>query len=427
MAFIKTLFKGKNHSNRPCRLESGKITMDMLERLIPIRSLSKEKLEAFALEKKTDVLAAGETLFQIDSPADSAIYLVQGTVTVSDKNGTSFEVESDSAEAKFPLCSGIKHTTSAIAKTDISYLRVSNKILSIHTQVQHEELNIPEELKSNRLLQLFGQYFMEENLEIPTLPDVAIQLRKAMQHDIGIVDAVKIIQTDPVISAKLIEVANCPLYLTLNPAKSCLDAVNRIGLNATRSLVISFSIKQIFTSNSTLIKKQMDHFWKESLKLSCLSYVLAMESKQQNPEEALLAGLICDIGIIPFLNFVANLPEEYHNLDEIQEAISAVKGTVGATVLKNWNFDPEFIKVALTSDDWYQNHNDELSLTDIVVLSRLHNIICVRGKCSSGIPAITSIPAASKLKNIALSPENSLHILHDAKNKINEALNSFSA
>ncbi len=423
MALIKSLFKGMNRSSASCSLVSSKISLDTLKQLIPIRNLTAEKLQAFTLEKQSEVLPAQATLFTINTVADSVIYLLQGSVSISDTNGKSFDIEAGSAQAKFPLCSGSKHTTSAVAKTDISILRVSQKIMSINTQVHQQELNIPQELSGNRLLQLFSQYFMEEKLEIPSLPDVAIRLRQAMQKDISIADAVKIIQMDPVISAKLIEVANCPLYLTLHPAKSCLDAVNRIGLNATRNLVISFSINQIFKSTATDIKKYLDRLWKESLKLSCLSYVLALECKQQPPEEALLAGLVCDIGVIPFFNFVANLPAEFHNPDEIKQAIPVVKGVVGASILKNWNFADEFITVALTSDDWYQNHEGDLSLTDIVVLSRLHNKIS--RKKMAGLPAITSIPAASKLKNIALSPENTLHILHNAKSKINDALKSF--
>ncbi len=424
MASIKSFFKGKTSSKASCSLVSSKISLDILRQLIPIRNLTEDKLQAFALEKQSEVLPAKETLFSINTAAESVIYLLQGTVSIVDANGNSFDIEAGSPQANFPLCSGSPHSTSAIAKTDISILRVSHKIMSMNSQANHQEFHIPQELNDNRLLHLFSQYFMEENLEIPTLPDIAIRLRQAMQKDISIADAVKIIQMDPVISAKLVEVANCPLYLTLNPAKSCMDAVTRIGLNATRNLVISFSIKQIFKSNAANIKKYLDRLWKESLKLSCLSYVLAQESKQQKPEEALMAGLICDIGIIPFITFVANLPAEFHNAEEIKQAIPIVKGVVGASILKNWNFADEFISVALNSDDWYQNHEGDLSLTDIVVLSRLHNKISQK-KTIRNLPPITSIPAASKLKNITLSPENTLYILHNAKSKINDTLKTF--
>jgi HD-like signal output (HDOD) protein len=422
MALMKSFFKGKKGKTG----QTGeKIKVETLQQLIPVRNLSLEKLEAFSLEKHTEIIKAGEQLFEIDTAADSAIYLLSGIVTVTDKKGNSYDVDASTAQARFPLCSGSKHITSGIAKTDINILQVSLRIMSVTNAIAHDELIIPAGLKNNRLLQLFAQYFMDEKLIIPTLPDIAIRLRKAMLKDIGIAEAVNIVQLDSVISAKLIEVANCPLYLTSHPAKSCHDAVTRIGLNGTRNLVTTFSLKQIFNSRSPDIKTQLDRLWKSSIKLSCLSYILAEESKQYNPEEALLAGLVCDIGAIPFLTFVADLPKEFHNPQEIAQALPVVKGVVGASVLKNWNFTDEFIQVALYSNDWYQNSSTELSLTDIVVLSRLHRRIS--RNVEDALPAITSIPAASKLKNIALSPENTLHILHDAKTKINEALSAFSS
>jgi hypothetical protein len=43
------------------------------------------------------------------------------------------------------------------------------------------------------------------------------------------------------------------------------------------------------------------------------------------------------------------------------------------------------------------------------------------------IPPITSIPAASKLKNLSLSPEFSINILSEAKQQINETIKMFSS
>lgn len=421
MDLMNSLFKNKN---KQCSLNSEPISSQTLKNLIPIRNLTDDKLEAFSQKKQTEVLAEGSTLFTIDSPTDAAIYLLKGTITQTDVSGKKYDVSSDSTKARFPICSGNKHTTTAIAKTDISFLRVSHKIMSINNSIDSTELIIPPKLSKNRLLQLFTQHFLEEKPELPSLPKVAIKLRDEMaKNDISIADAVKIIQLDPVISTKLIEVANCPLYLTLKPAKSCLDAVNRIGLNGVRCLVTSFSMKKVFSNQTPLIRKYLDHFWQQSLYLSCISHVLAQESRQQKPEEAQLAGLICDIGVIPFLHFVSDLPTEFHNPDEITQALPAIKGPVGATLLKHWNFSDEFVQVALKSNDWYHNDSEELSLTDIVVLSRLHSKIN-QGKTSQ-LPSIIAIPAASKLKNNALSPEHSLQILHEAKNKINEALTAF--
>lgn len=427
MSFLNPFLKGKkNESPDSSTGAVENISVGILQTLIPIRTYSEEILQAFASNHQSEVYPKKAVLFRLNEATDSIMYLLKGTITLSDDNGNSYEVTAGSAKAKFPLSSGTIHTTTATAKTDVSILRVPQKIMTARQQTLTEftELVIPEELAENRLLQSFSEHYATEPLELPSLPDIAIKLRNAMQQDMGIADAVKIIQLDPVISAKLIEVANCPLYASVIPAKSCFSAVSRIGLNATRNLVIGLSINHIFKTNSRLIRKYLDQIWKQSLYISTLSHVLATVTKQANPEEALLAGLICDIGAVPFLNFAANLPKDYFTETELELALPHVKGPIGYKTLVEWGFPEEFTMIPLYSDDWYQNIGEELSLTDIVVLSRLHSKI--GHSDMTELPAITSIPAASKLKNFTLSPEQSLNLLYEAKHQINDAMKALS-
>ncbi len=413
--------------NTQCSLVSESISMEIVQKLFPIRNYDYEKLLAFTSDLKSEIFPKHTPLFHLGDKTDSALYLLKGTVFLSDENGEVYEISSGTGEAKFPLSSGSLHTTTAITKTDVSVLRVSQKILSSKYAPlsKFSTLVIPDELAKNYLLSAFVQHYNTEELNIPSLPDVAIKLRNAMQNDTGVADAVKIIQHDPVFSAKLIGLANCPLYLGVSPVKSCFEAVNRIGLNATRNLVIGLSINRIFKTNSPLIKKYLDSIWKESLSISIISFVLATITKQINPEEALLAGLICNIGTIPFLSFAANFPKEYCTESDIELALPYIKGPVGYKILRDWGFVEEYLKIPLYADDWYQNNSETLNLTDIVVLSRLHSKI--GQKHLSELPVISSIPAASKLKNFSLSPEHSLSILHEAKQQINDAMRAFSS
>ncbi|MFA5983093.1 MAG: HDOD domain-containing protein [Methylococcaceae bacterium] len=427
MSFLSPFFTGKkNEPQGNSAINPDNISIEVLKGLIPIRNLKTENLIAFATDLKCEVFPDKAVLFKTGEEADSVLYLLKGLINLSDENGNTYEVDAQTAKAKFPLSSGTKHTTTATAKTVVYILRVSQKIM-VGKNLQNtplSEIVIPEEYSDNRLLQAFTQHCQNEELEIPSLPDIAIKLRKAIQQDIGINEAVKMIQLDPVISARLVEVANCPLYFTNVPVKSCLNAVNRIGLNAVRNLVISFSINHIFKSNSPIIRKHLDKLWKKSLYISALSYTLASVSKQANPDEALLAGLLCDIGLIPFLNFVADLPKDYYSEEEMLQAMPFIKGPIGYKILQNWDFPAEFLDVPAHSDNWYYNASDQLSLTDIVILSRLHSQIGQTDLVD--LPAITSIPAASKLLNFSLSPEHSLNLLHDAKQQINDALKAFS-
>jgi HD-like signal output (HDOD) protein len=413
-------------SKKKCSLVVENISMDEVKKFFPIRNYDNEKLLAFTSDLKSEVFPKQTTLFHIGKKTDSALYLLKGAVTLSDDSGNTYEIEAEDAKAMFPLSSGAIHTTTAISKTDVSVLRVSQNIMSPKYAPKSElsTLLIPDELTNNHLISGFLQHYNNEELNIPSLPDVAIKIRNAIQNDAGVADVVKIIQYDPVFSAKLIGLANCPLYRGATPVKSCLEAVTRIGLNATRNLVISLSINRIFKTDSPIIKKYLDEIWKESLSISIISYILATITKQVNPEEALLAGLISNIGTVPFLSFAANFPQKYCTESDIKLALPYVKGPVGYKILRDWGFVEEYLEIPLYADDWYQNNSEKLNLNDIVVLSRLHYKI--GQKKTSELPVISSIPAASKLKNFSLSPEFSLNILHEAKQQINEAMKAFS-
>lgn len=420
MSIFNKILQGKK--GKPAAIE---IPIDALKKLIPIRSLSEEKLLAFDLTKQAEFLPAKVTIFELGQVADQIYYLLEGTVKLEDANGKSYEILAGTGMANFPLSGGTKPAATATTVTDCYLLAVSQKIMaSGQENVQKkQQLNFPPEVAKSKLVQAFSQHYSDDELEIPSLPKVAVNLRKAMAKDIGIAEAVDIIQLDPVISAKLIEVANCPLYTTRNPAKTCFEAVNRIGLNATKNLVTSLSVKQIFKSKNPLIKKLMEQMWKQSIFISSICFILATEAKHLNADEALLGGLVCDIGLIPFLDFAVNLPDNYYTEQELKQALPYIRGPVGSTILRKWDFPEELGIIPLYADDWYHNKSENLDLTDVVILARLHSKIGKPGM--AGLPAITSIPAASKLKNVTLSPENSLQIIHEAKHKINEALKVF--
>jgi len=430
MALLNKLFKSKKIElinkveKLPAINDDRMISVNDLKKLIPIRQMDEDFLQAFVAEHRGTIFAKGERLFTVGAEAKGVYFLLQGELELTDEKGQSYIVNVASPTARFALFAGLVHTTTAIAKTKVCILKVSHKIMQMNQTYKSHSLDIPAKYESNRLLQLFMQHFRDDEIVIPAMSDTAIYLRKAMKQDIGVHEAVQIIQLDPVISGKLIQVANCPLYITQQPAKSCLDAVSRIGLVGVRNLVTSLCLKNVFNSSNPALKKYMMALWKRSIYVSSISYVLAKETKKVDPEEALLSGLIVDIGIIPLLNFVGNLPADFYTEKELKEAVGFVRGIVGKCVLEKWDFPEQLVDIPLYASDWYHPTGAELTLLDIVILAQLHSKIGQNNQIT--YPAISSIPAASKLEDASLSPEYSLAILHNAKDKINNALSAFS-
>lgn len=427
MSFLPGFLKHKKKLDPVVTPVSEVISLAALKELIPIRNFDTETIEAFATNLKPEIYPKDTILFKIGEPVESALYLLEGSVTILKPDNTSYVIKNGTAKARFPLSTGVIHDTSAIAETEISLLRVSQKIMSTRDASKDKlaQIIIPDSLIYNHLMQAFIEHYSHEKQELLCLPSMALKLRQAMQQDFGISEIAKIIQLDPVISAKLIQMANSPLYVCNTPANSCFEAVNRLGLDVTRNLVISLSLRHVFKSHSTTMKEVLDRIWKHSVYISALSFVLAKLSNKILPEEALLAGLMCDIGSIPFLNFVDNLPKDFYNEQDLNSVMACVKGAIGYKILFEWSFSDEMIKIPLYSTNWQYNAGPFLDLTDIVILARLHAEI---GRAEQNqLPVITAIPAASKLLPGGLTPTMSLTLLNEAKLLIHDTLKIFSS
>ncbi|MCI0653064.1 MAG: HDOD domain-containing protein [Methylococcaceae bacterium] len=435
MSLIARIFStNQKVSVQPAPVSTGRplvsevIDIDILKTLIPIRSIGDEELNAFAADNKSEVFPAGSVLFESGEQDDSVLYLLEGTVRMETDCGTSYLVDAHSAKARFPLSSGRQHGATAYAQGDVSVLRVSNRVMALNEGPRQtdsllktlQQADIPDEVHNLRLFESYCQHLAHDKIKIPMLPDVAVKLRKAIAQDLPIDRLVDIVQLDASIASKLIQVANCPLFLAKGRVSNCRDAIIRLGLNATRNLVISLSIKHLINCKHKEIRQRLKDLWQQSAHLSCLSFVLAAETKQVNPEEALLAGLIADIGLIPFLQFVDNFPKELYEPEDVDKISPYVKGPSGRYLLAKWDFPNELAAIPDVSENWYHDQGERLQLADIVILSRLHRYIGTPKMAE--LPAINSVPACGKLEDGTLSPEHSLNVLHQAKDKIRETL-----
>lgn len=68
-------------------------------------------------------------------------------------------------------------------------------------------------------------------LVLPTLPEVALKVREvANDPDISANQLAEVISTDTALSARLIKIANSPLYRGRNEVESVQTAVSRLGI-----------------------------------------------------------------------------------------------------------------------------------------------------------------------------------------------------
>lgn len=418
---------------KPITVSNQKQPLTILKKLAPIRDLPEADIAQ--IEQSTSTYAPNCVIFKLGDKSEHIYYLLEGSVELESDGGASYTIIAGTALANLPLNSGKTCGATAVTKEPCTLLAIPMTVMQwwINKSKNQQEggtlevidIDLPAEIPDTQFFNSFAQAYRENKLSLPSLPQVAIKLRKAMENpDIGVKEVISIVQIDAPIVAKLIQVANSALYAPTTPITNCHDAVTRLGLETTRKLVMGISVKQLFQCKSSELMSKMQQLWKKSLHVSSLSFVLAQEAGSVNPEDALLAGLICDIGAIPLIHFAEQHPETYPNLEDLQRVMPYLNPPVGSLVLHTLGFAKEITEIPKHAENWYyESESDKLTLIDVVILAKLHSYFGTpRAK---ELPFINSIPAYAKLKNGKLNADFSLDILVKAQQRIDEAMSMF--
>lgn len=416
---------------KPTQISDKKISLTVLKNLIPLRELDDYHLAG--LNQSVHYYKNNDILFIKGDPSQSVYYLLQGCIQMQPDCDNSYQLTADSEQAKFPLNSGKQMGATATAESEVILLLIDIKLNQFWGQASSSEeiacvelmdIVLPEPINDSRFFNSFTQAYKTNTLSLPSLPHVALKLKEAMQMAIGVNEAVEIIQIDPPLVTKLIQIANSAMYSPVTPITNCHDAVTRLGLNATRNFVLSIGLKQLFRCQNEQLMQGMQTLWKNSLYISSLSFILAQETGATNPEDALLAGLICDIGAIPLLHFAEQHSDESPELRELEEAMPFLRAPVGTLVLHTLGFPDELCLIPQQAENWHYESGDKLDLIDIIILAKLHSYVGT--KRAKDLPYINSIPAYAKLKNGKLTPDFSLQLLQKAQKRIDAAISILS-
>jgi len=232
------------------------------------------------------------------------------------------------------------------------------------------------------------------HLTLPTLPEVALRVRDAVEGDNATARSIaEMVSQDSALSARLLQVANSPLYQGRTPVESVQMAVTRLGLRLVRSLVVSLAMKQIFQATSVALDRQFRRIWEDSLQVAAISRVLAGEAPAVEGEQAMLAGLVHNIGALPIMARVDELLGFSAEAELIGALLESHAPALGRRILAGWHFPPPLVEVPTGCLDLYRDPTPAADITDVVLVARLQHL-AVRGHADgdwSGIPAFAKL------------------------------------
>lgn len=170
----------------------------------------------------------------------------------------------------------------------------------------------------------------------PTAFDLVMRLRKALQNpDISLDRIAEMIVLDPLISVRLIGMANSAAYSRGGPEiKSVKAAVNRLGLNAVRSTALAIAMNQLLRAKELVAFSDLaDRIWQHSLHAAAAAEVVARHMTRISTDEALLAGLVHDLGAFYMLYRASQYSELKARPDTVKYLITQWHESIGHTLL----------------------------------------------------------------------------------------------
>lgn len=185
----------------------------------------------------------------------------------------------------------------------------------------------------------------------PTNFDAVVALRKILQDpQLSIQDLTQALALEPLISAKLIHRAN----MQGGNNKTIADlqtAIKTLGLKTVRNCAMSIVMAQLLRSKGMAeLSGMANALWEHSIRSAAAARVIAANCTRLNPEEAMLAGMIHDLGGFYMLYRAAQYDELRHRPDSIRFLMINWHESIGISLLNALGL-PEAIIVATEDHD----------------------------------------------------------------------------
>jgi diguanylate cyclase (GGDEF)-like protein len=216
---------------------------------------------------------------------------------------------------------------------------------------------------------------------LPSLPAIAVQvLEMAQRPSIDISEVARIISKDPALSSKILRTVNSSFYGRSHSTSTINNALVVLGLQSVKTLVLTFSLSPTLTNNGGKGFKHLN-YWKRSIYAATAARIIATKVHLVQHEEAFLAALLADIGMLVLESVLSGQYDELcgkaSNHQELLKAETKTLGTthaeVGATLAESWKLPP-----VLTSPIRF-SHNPEAS-TD-AALRKMAEVVELAGHC----------------------------------------------
>ncbi|WP_426177310.1 HDOD domain-containing protein [Massilia sp. TWR1-2-2] len=149
------------------------------------------------------------------------------------------------------------------------------------------------------------------DLTFPTNVDATLKLQSALgDPDLHIDEAARLVQAEPLLAARTVAIANSVAYNRFgNDVTNVGAAVKRVGFRTLNALAAAVIVRQLDSKITRPdLRAKADQLWQHSAHVAALSQVIARRVTNIDPDTALFAGIVHEVGGFYLLSRAEEFP-----------------------------------------------------------------------------------------------------------------------
>jgi HD-like signal output (HDOD) protein len=257
-------------------------------------------------------------------------------------------------------------------------------------------------------------------VELPSFPDAAARVQQVISDPtVGTERIARVIGADAGLAARVLTLSNSAvLHRGSTPVTDLKVAVTRIGYENIRAAALAYANAQLRRAPELApIRPQLEACWRAGVRVASLAHSLAKETQCVRTDEAMLTGLLHNIGK---LYIIARAPKNPGAAPALDAAvIDSWHPNIGKAVAQNWKVPDEIANAIAGQLEFERTHEGPPDLLDLLIVA-----LQVAARMAAHTPddeALARLPAAAALglsaptfKRIALDAHSELRMLEAA-------------
>ena len=244
--------------------------------------------------------------------------------------------------------------------------------------------------------------------DVSSLPEVFLRVCEVVNDErSSVADLKAVVESDPSLASRVLRTVNSAAYGLPTGIDTLHKAICMLGFNEVRNLAITASVATIFKKDDSIGTYCRKSLWRHLVSVGLVSRMIALRCGSESFENAYLAGLIHDIGIIlidqhlhpSFVEIVEGLSPETPLPAIERERIGFTHMDLGERIARKWRFSETAVSAIRFHHDSHRYDGDS---QDVVRAVQVANFVCTLKDVSSmGLRNVT-LPEPSVFSAVSI-------------------------